>query len=108
VTEPRKRSAPATARIAERVREARRANGWSQEQLARALQLAGRPTKRETIAELETGRRHDITVSLLLALATVLRTPAAELLASTEQCAVCRDRPQRGLKCMTCGREGSR
>ena len=99
---------PATARIAQHVREARHANGWSQEQLARALVLAGRRADRTTVAELEAGRRRDISVGLLMALAVALRTSAADLLGDPDQCDTCHGRPPRRFRCLDCGLEGAR
>lgn len=99
---------PATARIAQHVREARQARGWSQERLAIELTLGGHPVGRDTIADLEAGRRRDISVALLVALAGALHVPAADLLGEPGQCDTCHGRPPRRFRCMDCGLEGAR
>lgn len=56
-------------RLAKRLREDRR---WSAEQLAAAMAKAGVPWTRDTVVNLETGRRKRIAAHELLALAYVL------------------------------------
>jgi transcriptional regulator with XRE-family HTH domain len=104
VTAPRA-AEPVTARIGRNVRTARLARGWSQEQLARALVLTGRPAKRSGVADLESGRRREIGVSLLVALAVALHVPVSELLGDPGRCGTCHGRPQRRFKCLDCGTE---
>jgi transcriptional regulator with XRE-family HTH domain len=64
-----------TGAIARRVRALREERRWSAEDLAERLTAAGVPTKRAALANLENGRRRDITVAELFALSRVLCVP---------------------------------
>lgn len=81
---------PITERIASRVRALREAAGWTQADLASALNEYGLPWRRATVVNLEkragagrggVGGRESVTVSELLALAAVLDVPPVMLLA---------------------------
>jgi transcriptional regulator with XRE-family HTH domain len=89
VTAPRDTAEPITAAIAERVRNLRRDNSWTQEDLAAALVEVGVPWNRATVINLEaramssrsqsTPGRDSISVQELLGLARVLKVAPGEL-----------------------------
>ncbi|WP_083502213.1 helix-turn-helix transcriptional regulator [Sphaerimonospora mesophila] len=58
--------------VARRVRELRRRKGWTAAQLGEALTAQGVPWDRFTVSNLENGKRQNVTLTELLALATVL------------------------------------
>jgi transcriptional regulator with XRE-family HTH domain len=66
--------------IAQRVKELRRKRGWSAAQLAEQLRGVGLDWDRNIVANLETGRRANVSVSELLALAQVLTVAPMHLL----------------------------
>ncbi|WP_419994760.1 helix-turn-helix domain-containing protein [Streptomyces boninensis] len=66
--------------IAERVREARARHGFTAQILADKLKHVGVPWDRATVTKVETGRRQNITVVELLALARVLDVAPVHLL----------------------------
>lgn len=74
-----------TERIGARVRELRTKMGLSAQKLSDRCVLDGSPNlKRQTISNLENGRRDSVTVDELLALALALRTSPADLLLPSE------------------------
>lgn len=86
--------------LAERMVRLRRARGWSAEQLASALTRAGRPTRRSTLANVESLHSR-IPADLLVALAEVFSIPLAALAAL--ECGLCHGSPPKGFACTTCG-----
>ncbi|MEU3945433.1 helix-turn-helix domain-containing protein [Streptomyces sp. NPDC029526] len=69
-----------TAVIARRVRELRRRHGWTAADLGIRLSERGMKWDRFTVANLENGRRQNVTVVELLALAAVLDVAPVNLL----------------------------
>lgn len=63
-----------------RMRELRRKRDWTAQRLADEMVRVGLPWKREIVANLETGRRTNITVEELLGLAYVLSVAPVHLL----------------------------
>jgi transcriptional regulator with XRE-family HTH domain len=69
--------------IAGRMREMRKARGWSADRLARELTTrTGVKWARMVVTKLENGRRQTVSVEELLALALVFRVAPVELLPS--------------------------
>ncbi|MFJ4012226.1 helix-turn-helix transcriptional regulator [Streptomyces sp. NPDC090026] len=66
--------------IAQRVKELRRRKGWSADELGKALQREGVKWDRFTVANLENGKRQNVTVVELLALAKLLDVAVVHLL----------------------------
>jgi hypothetical protein len=67
----------------------------------------GTPIPRAVLANLEAGRRADVTVDELYAFAAVLETSADYLATSVgPSCNRCQDTPPAGFSCMACGRKG--
>lgn len=74
-----------TALIAQRVRELRTGRGWSAERLAEEMtQRAGVDWQRMVVVKLETGRRQELSVRELLALAYVFDVAPVHLLIPTD------------------------
>jgi hypothetical protein len=82
MTPPRKvpEPAPATRLIARNARARRRARELSTEALGDAVAAQGLAWNRSTVVNLEGGRRRDVTVDELLAMAVVLDCAPADLL----------------------------
>ncbi|MDP9115686.1 MAG: helix-turn-helix domain-containing protein [Actinomycetota bacterium] len=74
-------SQPITEGIGQRIARYRKMNHWSARQLAEATDGA---LTRDTIANIESGRRTDITVRQFLAIALALRIPPTALLVDLE------------------------
>lgn len=66
--------------IAQRVKALRQRKGWSAEELGNALKAKGVKWDRFTVANLENGKRQNVTVVELLALALVLDVAPVNLL----------------------------
>lgn len=90
-------------RVISRVVARRRELGLSARELAEGVTAAGFPLTRSTLANLESGRRGDITTTELVAFAIALRTTPMELLLAPA-CATCKDVPPVGFTCNACGR----
>lgn len=73
--------------------------------LAEAVTAQGVPLTRSTLANLETGRRGDISTTELVAFARALQTTAGELL-EPSPCGTCQDAPPAGFQCTACGTTG--
>lgn len=91
---------PLNRLLVERMVRLRRARGWSAERLASALTQAGRPTRRSTLANVESLHSR-IPADLLVALAEVLGVPVGALAAL--ECVMCHGTPPKGFACTTCG-----
>ena len=70
--------------IAHRVREVRARHGFTAQQLADKLREAGVPWDRATVTKLETGRRQNVSIVEVLALARVLDVALVHLLVPTD------------------------
>lgn len=73
-----------TEAIRRRVRELRRRKGWTGEQLAEEMRRVGVPWSPSLVANFESGRRPEVTVRELLALAYVLDVAVVHLLVPVE------------------------
>lgn len=71
---------PTSATIAVRMRELRKAKGWSAAKLAEEMTRVGVPWERLTVTKLETSRRQSVTADELVALSIVLGVPVFGLL----------------------------
>jgi transcriptional regulator with XRE-family HTH domain len=90
------------ADLMSRVKARRQELGMSADALARTCTEQGFPMKRSTLANLEAGRREDLSVGELLAFAKALKTTPVSLLAAPP-CGNCGDAPPRGFRCLQCG-----
>lgn len=69
-----------TRTIAQRVRVVRKRRDWSAEDLAAAMRSVGIPWERGVVAKLEAGRREQVTVDEVLALAWCLDVAVVDLI----------------------------
>lgn len=92
-----------TADLIRNMRAMRKSRGWSAELLATAMRTAGVPWERAVVAKLETGRRAQVTVAELFALATVFGVEPLDLI---DCCPRCLSSPPPGFRCLDCNREG--
>jgi transcriptional regulator with XRE-family HTH domain len=95
---------PISAKVIEKLRAARQANSVSARALAEAMTEAGYPIQRSVIANLESGRRAEMSVDHLVIAARALGIdPAILLRAITAPCLSCQGKPPAGFTCNTCG-----
>ncbi|WP_097982862.1 helix-turn-helix domain-containing protein [Streptomyces sp. f150] len=93
-----------SARVIEKLRDARRANAVSARALAEAMTEAGYPIQRSVIANVENGRRAEISVDhLVIACRALAIDPATLLRQVTDPCPHCHGATPRGFTCNTCG-----
>ncbi|MBT2429388.1 helix-turn-helix domain-containing protein [Streptomyces sp. ISL-112] len=93
-----------SARVIEKLRDARRANSVSARALAEAMTEAGYPIQRSVIANTESGRRAEVSVDHLVAAARALGVDPSVLLRKvTDPCPHCHGAAPRGFTCNTCG-----
>ena len=98
---------PLAAIVMRNVREARRARRWSAADLAAKVRATGCPLDRSILANMETGRRRDVSVDQLWAFAEVLETTPEYLATNVgPACARCQDAPPAGFSCLACGKPG--
>lgn len=94
---------PITAQVVAELRGIRLRQKVSARVLADRMTAAGYPIERGVIANVETGRRVEISIGYLVAAAHALDTDAAEILRRCVPCPHCKgDRPA-GFTCNTCG-----
>lgn len=94
---------PITAQVVAELREIRLRQKVSARVLADRMTAAGYPIERGVIANVETGRRTEISIGHLVAAAHALGADAAEILRRCVPCPHCKgDRPV-GFTCNTCG-----
>lgn len=92
-----------TREVAIRVKELRKARGWSAQRLSTEMARIGCPIERSVLANFESGRRSKLTVVELYAFAHLLGVNPWELASSEPPCETCRDTPPVGYTCNTCG-----
>lgn len=85
-----------------RILARRKELGMSARMLAEAVSAQGIPMNRSTLANIEVGRRADITTAELVAFARALKMTPIELL-EAPPCSHCHDSPPSGYKCLSCG-----
>lgn len=98
-------SEPVAARVIAELVAARRAKKVSAQKLADGMTAAGYPINRSVIANLESGRRAEVSVGHLAAAALVLGLDAAAILRRAAPCPKCQNEPPPGFACKTCGTE---
>ena len=90
--------------VARNVRLERANRGWSAEDLAVRTQATACPIPRSIIANLENGRRADVSVDELAAFAAALGMDPWSLTTDEPLCAACRNSPPAGYACVICQR----
>lgn len=99
--------APVSARVVAGLRALRIERKISAQELADGMTAAGYPIKRSVIANLESGRRAEVSVDHLAAAAQALGVDAAALLRRvTAPCPHCKGQPPVGFTCNTCSGRG--
>ena len=97
-------TAPVSAAVINELTQIRRARKVSAQELANRMTAAGYPIKRSVIANLESGRREEISVDHLAAAALALGHSASAILRrATSPCPTCKAEPPAGFTCNTCG-----
>lgn len=79
----------------------RNARKWSARELSERLEAVGCSMGKHVIANMESGRAPEITVSRMSALAHVFEVDITEML--TEVCPACHGSPPAGFTCNACG-----
>lgn len=98
---------PVTAAVVRGLRSARKTRGVSAQELAERMTATGYPMKRSVIANVESGRRAEISVDYLAAAAAALELDAPSVLRSVvAPCPQCKGDPPTGFTCNTCGTGG--
>lgn len=88
------------------MRRMRKKRGWSRPQLVEELTAAGCPVRLITLANLELGRRAEVSVDLTVALGRVFGV-SVEDLCSASLCDTCSGLPPAGFTCNDCGKRGA-
>ena len=95
---------PVSARAIAALRAARQTSSTSARALAKSMTEAGYPIQRSVIANLESGRRAEVSVDHFVIAARALGVDAAWLLRKiTDPCPHCDGTPPEGFTCNTCG-----
>jgi transcriptional regulator with XRE-family HTH domain len=100
-------TAPVSAEVIAQLRAIRNERKVSAQELADRMTAAGYPIKRSVIANLESGRRAEVSVDHLAIAAKALGVdPAAILRRVAAPCPHCTGQPPAGFTCNTCGTAG--
>jgi transcriptional regulator with XRE-family HTH domain len=100
-------TAPVSAAAIKELIEARREQKVSAQELADRMTSAGYPIKRSVIANVESGRRAEISLDhLAIACQALGLDPAALLRRVTGPCPNCHGKPPAGFACLTCSARG--
>ncbi|MGH3585035.1 MAG: helix-turn-helix domain-containing protein [Pseudonocardia sp.] len=95
---------PVSGRVIAALRAARQTGSVSARGLAESMTEAGYPIQRSVIANLESGRRAEVSVDHLVVAARALGIDAAWLLRKvTDPCPRCEGAPPEGFTCNACG-----
>lgn len=100
-------SEPIAARVIAELVAVRRAKKVSAQKLADEMTAAGYPINRGVIANLESGRRAELSVGHLVIAAQVLGIDAASVIRRCAPCPQCKNAPPDGFACKTCGADAS-
>lgn len=100
-------TAPVSAEVIAQLRAIRNELKVSAQELADRMTAAGYPIKRSVIANLESGRRAEVSVDHVAIAAKALGVdPAAIVRRVTAPCPHCTGQPPAGFTCNTCGTAG--
>jgi transcriptional regulator with XRE-family HTH domain len=94
---------PVGMAVIRNVRRLRDRRGWTAQQLSERTGQVGYLVPRSVLANLESGRRHVVTVDELASFAAVLQVEPWSLTTDEPVCAVCRNEAPDGFACLTCG-----
>ncbi|MEU3160051.1 helix-turn-helix domain-containing protein [Streptomyces griseoincarnatus] len=96
-------SSPISAEIIAKLRALRKIQKVSAQQLSNRMAELGYPVARTVIANLESGRRAEISIDHVVVAAQALGTTATALLTEPVACPTCKGTPLPGFTCNTCG-----
>ncbi len=101
-------TAAISAEIIAKLRALRKIQKVSAQALADRMTELGYPIQRTVIANLENGRRAEVSIDHVLVAAQALGTTIAALLEAPVVCPKCSGEPPAGFTCNTCGAGESR
>lgn len=100
-------TAPVSAEIIGKLRTLRKIQKVSAQMLADRMTELGYPIQRTVIANLENGRRAEVSIDHVLVAAQALGTTITDLLEAPVVCPKCAGEPPAGFTCNTCGMGGA-
>lgn len=98
-------TAPISAEVISKLRMLRKIQKVSAQTLSDRMTELGYPVARTVIANLESGRRAEVSIDHVFVAAQALNTTVAALLAEPVVCPTCKGAPPLGFICGTCGGE---
>jgi transcriptional regulator with XRE-family HTH domain len=99
-------TAPISAKVIAKLRALRKIQKVSAQQLSDRMTDLGYPVARTVIANLENGRRVEISIDHVVVAAEALGTTVLALLNDPVVCPQCKSEPPAGFTCNTCGQTG--
>ena len=100
-------TAPISAEIIAKLRALRKIRKISAQQLSDRMTELGYPVARTVIANLENGRRVEVSIDHVVIAAQALDTTVMALLNEPVVCPQCKGEPPAGFACLTCGAGGA-
>lgn len=96
-------TAPVSAEVIAKLRMLRKIQKVSAQMLADRMTELGYPIQRTVIANLENGRRSEVSIDHVVVAARALGTTVVALLEEPVVCPQCKGAPPAGFTCNTCG-----
>lgn len=96
-------TAPISTEIVAKLRELRRTQKVSAQRLSDRMAELGYPVARTVIANLESGRRAEVSIDHVVIAAKALGVTVTTLLNEPVCCPICKGAPPSGFTCNTCG-----
>ena len=96
-------TAPVSAEVIAKLRTLRKIQKVSAQMLADRMTELGYPIQRTVIANLENGRRSEVSIDHVVVAARALGTTVLALLEEPVVCPQCKGEPPAGFTCNTCG-----
>ena len=96
-------TAPVSAEVIAKLRTLRKIQKVSAQMLADRMTELGYPIQRTVIANLENGRRSEVSIDHVVGAARALGTTVLALLEEPVVCPQCKGEPPAGFTCNTCG-----
>jgi transcriptional regulator with XRE-family HTH domain len=95
-----------SAEVVAKLRALRKIRKVSAQQLSDRMAELGYPVARTVIANLENGRRAEVSIDHVVIAAQALDTTVEALLTEPVRCPSCKGEPPAGFTCNTCGQGG--
>lgn len=99
---------PVTRNVMRNLRTYRKARALSVQKIADQMTEHGVTIERTVLANFESGRRQNISIAEVTALADVLGVTINDLIDDTGPCTTCYGAPPEGFACCSCGAETHR